>query len=78
MVLHFYDGQLLTDCKSWLFLFLLNVYHSISLAHPLMKVLKSLALFRYSRFSVLVINNLKLSVSHAAVDCEIIFWLVIS
>ena len=59
MVLHFYQVQLLIDCKNWPFLFLLNVYHLTLLAHPLMKVLKSLALFRFSSFSASVMNNLK-------------------
>lgn len=39
--------QLLVDCKSWHSRFLLNVYLLTLLGHLLMRVLRSLALFRY-------------------------------
>lgn len=47
--------QLWIDCKSWLFLFHLNAYPLILSAPQLMKVPKSLALFRYLPLLVTVI-----------------------
>lgn len=53
--------QPLVGCKNWHFLFRWNVYHLILLERQLMKVQKSLVLFRYFLFWLLNICILTLA-----------------